>query len=580
MISRRNFMGSVSAGALCSAVTFPAGAAGTVVSTAAPKNAIALNQIGYLPNATKYAVLQGNADVAEALVTDAASGRTVGAVSPETRSRDRDSGFRVQRLDFSKITTPGRYRLLAGELASPVFEIGASVYDRLLRSLLRSFYLQRCGVALDDAETGLKHAACHVLDGKVWRADVIHDAGHVIEAPGGWHDAGDFGKYIATTTVAVGRILSAYERSPDVLGKIDLNIPEAGKSEEPDVLLEMRVGINWMRAMQRSDGAVYRKLSGAKWPNAIAPDHDTQSRYLFGIGTPDTAKFAATMAIAARIYEEFDKPYATRCLDAARRAWAFLEPYRRQYIDWRKEDDSGSGPYVANDFDREISLREDVDDRAWAGTELFLTTGDREFLDPVKTYVEWGEFGLNEWKNPAPLGLENLLLRASDLPDELGQDIANLLRNRAARLTATVRRSGYGLSNTRFIWGSNKMVAENGCAFAVAHQISRNASDRDIAQRQADFLLGTNPLTKCFVTGAGSNPVRKVAHLYARAVGLDIPGLLVGGPNTDAQDKIAPGGLGVFSYLDHEKSYSTNEYAIDYNASLIALLTALIDIHQ
>jgi endoglucanase len=50
---------------------------------------------------------------------------------------------------------------------------------------------------------------------------------------------------------------------------------------------------------------------------------------------------------------------------------------------------------------------------------------------------------------------------------------------------------------------------------------------------------------------------------------------LVGGPNTQEQSKIAPQGLGPLSWADDTRSYATNEFAIDYNASLIGLLASL-----
>ncbi len=51
---------------------------------------------------------------------------------------------------------------------------------------------------------------------------------------------------------------------------------------------------------------------------------------------------------------------------------------------------------------------------------------------------------------------------------------------------------------------------------------------------------------------------------------------MVGGPNAKAEDGIAPKGLGPLSYLDDERSYATNEYAIDYNASVIGLIGMLM----
>jgi len=54
-----------------------------------------------------------------------------------------------------------------------------------------------------------------------------------------------------------------------------------------------------------------------------------------------------------------------------------------------------------------------------------------------------------------------------------------------------------------------------------------------------------------------------------------IPGLLSGGANELEQSGIAPKNRGLKSYADDERSYATNENAIDYNASAIALVVML-----
>ena len=50
-----------------------------------------------------------------------------------------------------------------------------------------------------------------------------------------------------------------------------------------------------------------------------------------------------------------------------------------------------------------------------------------------------------------------------------------------------------------------------------------------------------------------------------------VPGLMVGGPNTNAEDGVYEKGLGARGYVDDSKSYASNEYAIDYNAPVVFL---------
>lgn len=100
-------------------------------------------------------------------------------------------------------------------------------------------------------------------------------------------------------------MLEAYRQAPDLY-------PIQEPNKMPIILSEALYGIEWMEKMQRQDGAVYRKLSGAAWPAKIPPWLDSQVRYVYGVSTSDTAKFVATMAFAARTYQPFDKALAER----------------------------------------------------------------------------------------------------------------------------------------------------------------------------------------------------------------------------------------------------------------------------
>jgi endoglucanase len=377
------------------------------LSAASPPK-IVVNQVGYLPNSSKVAFLvNSDAEITKIDLVDNTSKQIV-KILPLSRSQsDPQSKDRLQTIDFSQIDRMGNYFLRAGKIVSYPFRIAADVYQEPIIKLLRSYYLQRCGVEIADRVTGIHHAPCHLRDGTIAHRDRLNSATKFIPAVGGWHDAGDYGKYVATTTVTAGRLLSLYEAYPDRFADRQLSIPESGNGI-PDILDEMRVGLDWLLPMQRSDGAVYRKLSGKTWPSIVAPDADIQPRFIYGISTPETAKFAAVMAIAARVYTPWQPAQSDR--------------------------------YQA-------------------------------------------------------------------------------------------------------------------------------------AIDQIDYLLGRNPFNQTFFTGIGTHPVRQTNHIFARARKINIPGLLVGGANDAAQDGIAPKHRGILSYIDDEKSYATNEYAIDYNAESIALLS-------
>ncbi len=542
-------------------------------AVAAVQPMLAVNQAGYLPRHPKQAFLAGPAAAGDVSVVEEASGRTVASVPVGRSRRDPDTGLQVATVDFSAVRRPGRYWLQADGVQSHGFVIDDLAFDLAFVAMLRTYWLQRCGTAVRDPATGVAHAACHQDDGIILHGDRFNPAGTRIDARGGWHDAGDFGKYVATATTTIGRLLSLYEMQPALFGDGQLSIPESGNGAV-DLLDEMAWGLDWLLRMQRADGAVYRKLSGAQWPGDVLPESDRQTRYVYGVSSPETAKFAAVMAMAARIWGSAGAVY----LDAARRAWAWLETVPEQQVDWRAGDDGGSGMYLYNPpLDGEETLRHDRDDRTWAAAELYVTTGEAPFQRAFAALLPRTDFTLFEWKDPSSLGLTSYLF-APRLDDRAGlrPAIRKKLLARADQLLRRAASAPWGLAIERLKWGSNKMVAEEGITLVLAHRLTGRADYLAAAVGQLDYLLGRNPFERSFVTGVGADPVRHIHHRVLQAQGIYVPGYLAGGPFPGATDPVAPKGRGLLSWVDDARSYATNENAIDYNASMIGLVGFLM----
>ncbi|MDJ0571562.1 MAG: glycoside hydrolase family 9 protein [Pleurocapsa sp. MO_192.B19] len=539
--------------------------------------AIVVNQVGYLPQWQKIAFFLNNPKpTAHPQLIDNNTQKLVTTLSLGKEIQDTDTPDTISRIDFTDITKPGTYYLKQGKIESTPFKVGTDIYQQPLVTLLRSYYLQRCGVEIDDPVTGISHPPCHLKDGVIAHQDEYHPAGDNIPAVGGWHDAGDYGKYVTTTAVTIARLLNLYEQYPELFPDNHLSIPESGNGIS-DLLDEMQFGLDWLLKMQRTDGAVYRKLSGQKWPFGVSPDEDIQPRYIYGISTPETAKFAAVMAIASRNYQSINTELAAKFLSAAESAWQYLTLQPEMRVDWVEGDDSGSGKYLYSEFDREDSLKTDVDDRLWAAAELYITTGKSDFAGYFADHLDRIDYTLFEWKDPSPLALINYLKQnRQPVSEELIAQIKTKIKQRADLILNKVNQSAYHIANDRFIWGSNKMTAEEGITLVYAYQLTKNPAYLTAAIDQLDYLLGRNHFNQTFITGIGTNPVKNVNHLFARAKKIDIPGLVIGGPNSDAQDNKVAKNQGQLSYIDDEESYATNEYAIDYNASVISLITNLI----
>ncbi len=195
---------------------------------------------------------------------------------------------------------------------------------------MRAFYGQRCGTAVDMGPEfpGYSHPACH-LHGEFHPSSGAKGPRDNI---GGWHDAGDYGRYMVNSGITTGTLLWTWEIYGQKLKNISLKIPESGNGT-PDILNEARWNLEWMLKMQDGDGGAWHKQTSEHFPGFIAPEDDKLPSEVIGTGaapyksTCATADLAAVGAIAARVYQPYDAKFAAQALEAARRAWAWTEKY-------------------------------------------------------------------------------------------------------------------------------------------------------------------------------------------------------------------------------------------------------------
>jgi len=541
---------------------------------------IKVNQVGYLPDAPKIAVLEGHADADRFMVVDAATMAVVheGEIGPA--HLDVHSGERVRHLDFTPLAEEGEYAVVVpGAGSSRKFRIARNVYYAPFFDALRSYTLGRSGLAIDDPVTGFRHAAGHTQDAEA-KLDIDHPhapAGTVVDVSGGWYDAGDYGKYVPPGAVTAAQLLLAYERRPEKFGVGQLKFPPGFERDVPglpDVLAEVKYELDWLLKMQRPDGAVYHKVSGLTWPGMIRPEEDTQPRYVFGMTTYGTGMFAGAMAMAARVYEPFDAGYAARLLGAAERAFGFLEANPRLIVLKSEHQDNGSGGYDKNG---------DEDDRFWAAAELLKTTGDpkydayiREKLphllqrDPI--IIGWG----------STIALGQFAYATAEAGDpEIKAKIAQRLVKAADDIVGRIGRDGYrySLTSNEYSWASVKNGLAKAQLLLLAHELEPKETYLHGALDQLHYTLGRNAVGTTYLTGSGTEMPDHPHNRLIISTGTYIPGLLVGGPNKFGGDPQLDRLLERESpppakaYLDVSGSWASNEYAIDYNAPLVFVLT-------
>src|SRR5438445_6529452 len=188
---------------------------------------IKVDQVGYLPARAKLAIVTEPRAAGSFTVRRSADGREVltGRLGPPLA--DADTGDTVRIADFSVLNQTGSFYLdVAGVGASHEFDVAPDVYAKVFYLAMRAFYGQRCGAAVDLAPTypGYRHPACHTVGTPNPDALMHASSGRsgAVEATRGWHDAGDYGKYVVNSGITTGELLWTYEAFANHVGSVGL----------------------------------------------------------------------------------------------------------------------------------------------------------------------------------------------------------------------------------------------------------------------------------------------------------------------------------------------------------------------
>jgi endoglucanase len=529
---------------------------------------IHINQVGYKTSGSKIAVIKGQYKQFE--VVDSKSGNVVFTGNLSGKTKDESSGDTVCFADFSELTAPGKYFVsIAGLGKSYDFLIDSKVYTRVGDAMLKALYFQRCGSALESKYAGeYGHEACHTAPAKFYE-----DETKELDLSGGWHDAGDYGKYAVPASVTIADLLLAYELYPQSFTD-SINIPESN-NKIPDILDEARYGLTWLLKMQDSaSGGVYHKVTSRGFPEMTTmPDIDVDDQIVMTVSTTATADFAAVTAMASRVFKEKDPALSQQCLSASAKAWGWLEK-NKDFFAFKNPSDISSGEYGDSNG---------TDEKAWAAAELFRATGDKKYSDYFTGNYKTDGFGLG-WQNVS--GFAAIAYMFSDTAGTDSKKVDSLKKDwleKADMFVSTAEKDGYLLAmhKIEYNWGSNMNVATHAMHLLIADKIKSNDKYQKTAEDSAHYLLGRNTLNQSYVTGFGSKQVLQPHH--RPSIGDDarnpVPGLVVGGPDSALEDDITKskltGKAPAQCYIDDMNSFSTNEVSTYWNSSALFVLAFL-----
>ncbi|MBN1478814.1 glycoside hydrolase family 9 protein [candidate division KSB1 bacterium] len=472
---------------------------------------IIIDQFGYRPEARKIAVISdpifgfnrgfnftpGN----EYQIRSTADSSVVftGIPSPWNGGQIHDqSGDRVWWFDFSELKAIGEYYIYDPENDSRSFsfEISPHVYNIALKHALRMFYYQRCGIGKVEPYAQPKWAdrkPCHLLDEKC--IDPV--TGKERDVSGGWHDAGDYNKYVDYANGCVHDLLFAYRHNPTVFGD-DNDIPESGNGI-PDIIDELKWELDWLKKMWNPDGSVLQRvhISGAKSP----PSADVVLRNINPPIPKTSAVLAGEFAHAYMVFKRFPEleDYAKDLLDKAIVCWRWMERN------------------AANFEYNEKSLQ------ICSAAFLYEATGEskyRNFFENNYTKlhpIEWSHwYAFESYTCSVLLHYANLLGASPIVSNAIFESYTKSVQSKDELLPAfRNQRDAYMayLEDGSYTWGSNSVKSANGMLIYHIY-FYRNASPDavDAAEGYIHYIHGVNPLSMVYLSNMYEFGAEKCAN--------------------------------------------------------------------
>lgn len=563
---------------------------------------VRINQIGYLPEATKVAVFMSNeaVQVNGFELVDAFAGEAVwrsDAVRPMGALGQMKT---TCRLDFSALKTDGAYYIKVlssgGETRSEIFPINPRVYDGAADFVLNYMRQQRCGW------NPFFKDSCHRKDGIiVGHPDPKKDS-TFLDVTGGWHDASDCLQYTTTSANAIYQMMFAYQSNPEAFSDNHLADGTPGRNGIPDIIDEIYWGLKWLDKMNPEPGEMYNQIADDRDHVGMRVPNDDQADYGWGkgecrpvwfcsgepqqrgrrgdknktTGVASTAgKFASDFALGADILKPFYPEFAEKIGAKAQAAYdaGVAKPGVCQTA-------SVVSPYIYEEDNW-------VDDMELAAYEMYRRTGDKKYRteaieyarrEPVTPWMGADSARHYQWYPFMNMGHYRIARNFG------GKVSAEFIRNMRSGIQRVYERGKdhpfmFGIPG---IWCSNNLTSAMLTQCILYRELTGDTTYQEMEGALRDWLLGCNPWGVSMIVElpkGGIFPTQPHSFIINYKMGNTTGGLVDGpvyatifgsllGIRTDGgvnYEEFQPGDL---VYHDSTHDYSTNEPTMDGTASL------------
>lgn len=517
------------------------------------KTQIFVNQVGYPQNYTKTAYVQSEEDLSSKKFSVMNSeGEVVYSGDCGKKFCDEQAGDNYYKLDFTEVVNPGRYNIVLdgltdGEQKSYSFSIADNAWNDLFQATLDYFTNSRCGK--QKSHTIWNPESCHTGKAQIYGTD------EYVDVQGGWHDAGDYGRYIVAGAKTVMDLLITYTKLPEY--------------KAFDILDEARFELEWMLQMQREDGAVYHKVSCYRFCAFIMPSAEKDPIVLAPVSTTATATLAGTFAYAIKFYQD-DQAFCEKLLAASNKAIEFLNTHEIMY--YENPVDIRTGGYGDKNVEDELMF---------AYLSNGIVTKNKELLEKAFSYIDKVLFFGFGWGNFSGYAMEQVLDCKDLFTDEQIKVAEEKFIESAKKALSIAEKSSVDYALPWAFWGCTGGLMDACHTCLIAYKLTGKKEYLELAEKSVSFLLGANPSDYCYVTGFGTHCTEHPHHRPSGFLKKTMPGMLAGGPcgrliDEDAK-KYLQGLPPLKCYCDTTPSFSTNEIAIYWNSALTLIMAWLMN---
>lgn len=604
---------------------------------------VRVNQVGYVSTVSKRAYLMtATTETGATFSVKNSAGTSVYSAPIGANQGSWGTFTYVYTLDFDSVSAAGTYTISVtgpAPTTSVPFKIdtGANLYTGALSNTLKFYQTERDGPNF--IPNALRTAAGHLNDQSATAyftpamnkngrfSGSLTPTGAVIDASGGWWDAGDYLEFVQTHSYTVGMMLLGVRDFPNQMGS---------GSAPSNFTGEATFGLDWLQKMWSDSNQTlyYQKALGEANAQHVA-DHDIwrlpetddtyggcAPNYIYichrpvlinpagGSGakiSPNLAgRLAADFAECFQVFKTSNPTYADQCLLSAEHVFDLADTAPGQLVT--------AAPYS---FYPEVEWRDDLE---WGAAELYFALSDGGLpsglphTDPMfylTAAANWANACIGESGCEAePLNLYTVsqlahfeLYRAitkAGNPSGLAITKTQLLNDmnlglQKALSAAATDPFGFGAFYAPAApspWAHYDTTSFGGGLVVMAWMYDNVANTNTYApyaSRWQANVLGANAWGISQIIGLGTTfshcPSHQVANLAGSLDGTEprLDGAAGEGPNSFASKGLVtgmvvcpPNGVDVFApfnngtkvvYADNQQSYSTDEPAIDLTAS-------------